>query len=229
VGEQRAVVWPRTVSEAVAEQERLRAVVETSVAGPAVVHTVAGLDAAYATDSNVAAAAVVVVDVASFGVVDWATAVVEVDFPYVPGLLAFRELPGLLAALDRLVRAPDMLVCDGHGLAHPRRFGLACHLGVVTGIPTFGVAKTAFRGTFDEPGNRRGDSSPLLDGEVELGRVLRTQTSTRAVFVSPGHLIDVAASCREALRLATRYRLPEPVRLADQLCRQTLRGVQRLV
>jgi deoxyribonuclease V len=216
--------WPRTVEEALKEQDRLRPMVDTNVPGPAVVQIVAGLDAAYTSASNVAVAAVVVLDAASFDIVDSATAIVEVDFPYVPGLLAFRELPGLLAALDRLQRPPDMLVCDGHGLAHPRHFGLACHLGVVTGIPTFGVAKTAFFGAFAEPGNRRGDWSPLTDDQVLLGNVLRTQTDTRPVFVSPGHLIDVATSSREALRLASRYRLPEPIRLADQLSRRALQA-----
>jgi deoxyribonuclease V len=115
-------------------------------------------------------------------------------------------------------------VCDGYGIAHPRRFGLASHLGVVTGIPSFGVGKTAFVGTYGEVGAERGSWTPLVDGEEILGRVLRTQNGVRPVFVSPGHLIDVEGSAEITLRLSPKYRLPETTRLADQASRAALKA-----
>ncbi|WP_432949284.1 endonuclease V [Kribbella sp. CA-253562] len=143
-------------------------------------------------------------------------------FPYVPGLFAFREVPGLLAALDRLQVTPELLVCDGQGLAHPRRFGLACHLGVVTGLPSIGVGKTAFVGDWDEPGPLRGNASDLvLDGDV-VGKVLRTQNKTKPVFVSVGHRVSLATAVDRVLELAPRYRLPETTRAADRACRDGL-------
>jgi deoxyribonuclease V len=147
-----------------------------------------------------------------------------VAFDYVPGLLAFRELPGLVRALEQLTVTPELIVCDGYGLAHPRRFGLACHLGVLTGLPTLGVGKTAFVGTFEEPGRTRGSWSDLrLDGEV-VGRVLRTQDGVKPVFVSVGNRIDLDTACANVLRLSPRYRLPETTRAADRLSRQALRA-----
>lgn len=215
--------WPRTVEDAEAEQERLRGQVDVSVPlGP--FRYVAGLDVAYAIDSSRVAGAVVVLDADTLAVEDMATAVMDVEFPYVSGLLAFREMPALISALARLTVEPDVLVCDGYGIAHPRRFGLACHLGVLAGKPAMGVAKTAFVGKAAEPGNQRGEAADLVyDGEV-VGAVLRTQLSTKPVFVSPGHLITVNDATRLALRLATKYRLPETTRLADQLSRRALAG-----
>jgi deoxyribonuclease V len=146
------------------------------------------------------------------------------SFPYVPGLFAFREVPGLLDALERLQVTPDLLVCDGQGLAHPRRFGLACHLGVVTGLPSIGVGKTAFVGDWDEPGPLRGSASDLvLDGDI-VGKVLRTQNKTKPVFVSVGHRISLATAVERVLELAPRYRLPETTRAADRACRDGLEG-----
>lgn len=159
---------------------------------------------------------------ASLAVVETQVVTGRAGFGYVPGLLAFRELPLLVTALERLDVVPDLIVCDGHGLAHPRRFGLACHVGLVTGVATVAVAKTPFVGTFDPPGPRRGDSSALrLDG-AEVGRVLRTQDGVRPVFVSVGHRIGLPEACAHVLHLATRYRQPETTRHADHTARQTL-------
>ena len=203
-------------------QERLRADVDVSVPGPTELRYVAGLDVAYAVGSDRVAGAVVVLDAGTLDMVESASVVMDVDFPYIPGLLAFRELPALFDALERLAVEPDVLVCDGYGLAHPRRFGLACHLGVVTGKPTFGVAKTAFVGEYGEPGPKRGDTADLTgDGEI-VGRVLRTQDDTKPVFVSAGPLISLDAAVALTLRLADKYRLPETTRLADQLSRRAL-------
>ena len=152
--------------------------------------------------------------------VDRSVVLGRTTFPYVPGLFAFREVPALLAALEQLKTTPDLLVCDGYGVAHPRRFGLACHLGVLTGIPSIGVAKTAFVGTHTAPGLERGDSADLvLDDEV-VGAVLRTQHNVKPVYVSVGHRINLTTAVAQTLHLAPRYRLPETTRAADHACRQ---------
>jgi deoxyribonuclease V len=166
-------------------------------------------------------AAVVVLDVSDFRIVDSVVVHGEARFPYVPGLFAFRELPALVEALRRLTVVPDMLVCDGQGIAHPRRFGLACHVGVLTGLPTVGVAKTPL-GHYELPGGRRGDTTQLVDGSDVVGSALRTQPDVKPVFVSVGHRIDLERACAETLRLAPRYRLPETTRAADHLCRHAL-------
>ncbi|BCJ74233.1 endonuclease V [Catellatospora sp. IY07-71] len=234
--------WPTGAAEALAQQEALRARVEPT-GPPVTARTAAGLDVSYEDDGDTgrAVAAVVVLDVATLEVVETAVASGPVTFPYVPGLLAFRELPVLTEALERLTVTPDVLVCDGYGVAHPRRFGLACHVGVLTGLPTFGVAKTAFvvrespapgaaaeqtiGGGHQEPGPRRGDWAPLTDGTETLGRVLRTQPGVKPVFVSVGHRIDLDTATALTLALAPRYRLPETTRQADQLSRRLLGGL----
>ena len=218
--------WPRTVDEALAVQDALRPRVDLVGPGPTAPGTVAGLDVAYAPAGDRLAAAVVVLDATSLTVLDSAVVLGEVAFDYVPGLFAFRELPSLLAALDRLTVRPDLLICDGHGLAHPRRLGLACHLGVVTGLPTLGVGKTPLVGRWDEPGARRGSWSPLSVGDEVVGRVLRTRDGVRPVFVSVGHRMCLANAAERVLALTPRYRLPETTRAADQVCRRalTLRG-----
>ncbi len=138
-------------------------------------------------------------------------------FPYVPGLLSFRELPALLAALRRVRTTPDVLLCDGQGLAHPRRFGLACHAGVWLGLPTIGCAKSRLCGEFDPPGPMRGTATPLRFHGENVGAVLRTRHGVQPLFVSPGHLCDMADAIRITLLACGRYRLPEPTRLAHQL------------
>ena len=211
-----------TGAERIQDELRSRVVIPAGrIAPPA---TVTGLDISYAAGSDRAVAAAVVVDVATLRVLETSLAAGEADVPYVPGLLAFREIPLLRQAIDGLSRAPEMLVCDGYGLAHPRRFGLACHLGVLLDRPAFGVAKTAFIGTHAVPGPWRGDTTPLLDGDEEIGRVVRTQDGVKPVFVSAGHRIGVADAAELAVRLSDRYRIPEPTRQADILSRRALRG-----
>ncbi|WP_412544337.1 endonuclease V [Longispora sp. K20-0274] len=192
--------------------------------GPTRARTVAGLDVAYADGSDRVAAAVVVLDAGNLLPVQQATATGVATFPYVPGLFAFRELPTLLDALGRLTVTPDVLVCDGQGLAHPERFGLACHVGLETGLPTIGVAKTLFIGEYEEPGPDRGDWSPLTDGGEVIGRVLRTRAGVKPVFVSVGHLFDLDSATELTLALTPKYRLPETTRAADQLSRLALRA-----
>lgn len=221
---------PATVEEARAFQDRLRALVDLTEPGPSQPRTVAGLDVAYAgpgdADDRLAAAAVVL-DARTLEVVDEAVVVGRAAFPYIPGLFAFREVPALLTVLDRLTTAPEVLVCDGHGLAHPRRFGLACHLGVLTDLPAVGVGKTPLVGRWAPPERRRGAWSALrAEGEV-VGRVLRTQTGVRPVFVSVGHRIGLARAAGLVLDLAPRHRLPETTRAADRLARATLAAAVR--
>ncbi|WP_037839075.1 endonuclease V [Streptomyces sp. NRRL S-1813] len=216
--------WPAGEDQARAVQDRLRPCVRLDEAGPepGFEGTVVGVDVAYDDARDVVAAAAVALDARTRAVVDEAIAVGQVSFPYVPGLLAFREIPTVLDALARLTRTPDLVVCDGYGLAHPRRFGLASHLGVLTGLPTIGVAKNPFTFRYEPPGPDRGATSPLLDGAEEVGRALRTQKGVKPVFVSVGHRIDLDRACAHTLRLAANYRLPETTRAADSLCRRAL-------
>ncbi|TDE39382.1 endonuclease V [Actinomadura sp. 6K520] len=220
--------WPSTPREAEAVQDRLRPMLELGEPGPARPRTVAGLDVAYAGGGGGAgtrlAAAVAVLDGTSLEVIEESVAVGTAAFPYVPGLFAFRELPTLLDALRGLRTVPELLVCDGFGVAHPRRFGLACHVGVLTGLPAIGVGKTAFVGAHEEPGRRRGDASPLLDGGEVVGRVLRTRDGVKPVYVSVGHRTDLDTACRNVLDLTPEYRLPETTRRADRLARDALAG-----
>ncbi|MFL4489984.1 endonuclease V [Streptomyces sp. VTCC 41912] len=222
--------WPTDEAGARAVQDRLRGHVRLDEPGPVpgFEGTAVGVDVAYDDEHDVVVAAAVALDARTLAVVDRATAVGPISFPYVPGLLAFREIPTVLDALDRLARTPDLVVCDGYGLAHPRRFGLASHLGVLTGLPTIGVAKTPFTFRYEAPGPERGATSPLwddraADGEPEeVGRALRTQRGVKPVFVSVGHRVDLDRACAHTLHLAAAYRLPETTRAADSLCRKAL-------
>jgi deoxyribonuclease V len=217
---------PCTVAEAEARQEVLRAQVVTVDDHPPLV-TAAGLDMAYDTGSDRAAAAVVVLEVATLARIDAAVALGRADFPYAPGLLAFREAPLLIEAYERLVGVPDVLVCDGHGIAHPRRIGLASHLGVLLDRPSVGVAKTPFLGAHGPLGDRRGATADIVDGGEVIGRALRTQDGVRPVFVSVGHRVGLDTACHLVLALAPRHRLPETTRQADSASRAALRRVVR--
>ncbi|POX49572.1 endonuclease V [Streptomyces sp. Ru72] len=215
--------WPATEEEARAVQDELRGRVILDEPGPPPgAGPVTGVDVAYDDERGVVAAAAVVLDAATHTPLAEATAVGEVSFPYVPGLLAFREIPTVLAALEALDREPGLVVCDGYGLAHPRRFGLASHLGVLTGLPTIGVAKNPFTFTYEDPGTERGSRSPLLAGTEEVGSALRTQAGVKPVFVSVGHRVGLGAACAHTLALAPAYRIPESTRRADRLCRRAL-------
>jgi deoxyribonuclease V len=186
--------------------------------------TVAGLDVSYEAGSDRGVAAAVLVDVADGRIVEEVLAEGTVTFPYVPGLLAFRELPLLLRALDRLTTAPDLLLCDGQGIAHPHRCGLASHLGVVTGLAAVGCAKNHLVGRYTEPGPHRGDRAALVADTTVLGHALRTQDGVRPVYVSPGHGIGPDQATDLVLALSPSYRLPDPLRRADHLSRQALTG-----
>lgn len=164
-----------------------------------------------------AAAAIVVVSLDSGDVIAAYRHVGPVAFPYVPGLLSFREIPALMPILDRLPALPDVFMCDGQGIAHPRRFGLASHLGVWLDIPAFGVAKKKLIGSYDEPAMERGGLAPLVDKDECIGGVVRTRTGVKPVFVSAGHRINLESAIELTLSLSTRFKLPAPARMAHRL------------
>ena len=178
--------------------------------------TIGGADVAYDEARGLAAGVVAVLDATSHKVIEIARAVVPLSFPYVPGLFSFRETPPLLAAWDQLDTKPDILICDGHGRVHPRRFGMACHLGVLLDTPTIGCAKRPLIGKFDPPGPNRGDYSLIVDGEEELGVTLRTQTEIKPVYVSTGHRVSLESAIRIVLSAAASYRQPDTTRVANE-------------
>jgi deoxyribonuclease V len=215
---------PTTVAEAEVIQRDLAARVRIPDGPVTGLRTVAGLDVSYAQDSDHVIAAAVVVELDTGRIVEEAVVPGTPTFPYTPGLLAFREAPILVRALDQLRTPVDLLLCDGQGLAHPRRCGVACHLGVLAGRPAIGCAKNHLVGEHREPGPRRGDREPLLDGTTVLGHALRTQDGVRPVFTSPGHLIGADQAADVVLALCSAYRLPDPLRRADHISRLALRA-----
>jgi len=175
---------------------------------------VAGADVSYARGDTRLWAVVVVLDARTLETVEQAGLSREASFPYVPGYLSFREAPAVLEAFARLRQIPDLLMVDGHGLAHPRGFGLACHLGVLLDVPTIGVAKSVLVGTAPDPGAARGSHSPMVHRGHVVGSVLRTRERVRPVYVSVGHRVSLATARRLALRFSRGFRLPEPTRRA---------------
>jgi deoxyribonuclease V len=212
----RAPVWPKTVAQARVVQERLRGRVIGRDRFGRIRH-VAGIDVGFENDGTIARAAIVVLSYPDLTPVAQATARRRVRFPYVPGYLSFREIPVALAALARARIKPDLLLCDGQGYAHPRRFGLACHLGVLTGIPSIGVAKSRLIGEHGALGPAKGAWTRLRDGEEVIGAVLRTRPLTRPLFISIGHRVSLASAIELVLRCTTCYRLPETTRAAHRL------------
>jgi deoxyribonuclease V len=205
-----------SVADAIALQERLRerVVCEDTVSAIA---TVAGIDIGIDRIRAQARAAVVVLRLPDLTRVEQVSIEHPVEFPYVPGLLGFREVPAALTALAQLAQLPDLLMCDGHGIAHPRRCGLACHLGLLAGIPAVGVAKSRLIGTHAPVGVERGAWQPLRDGDEVIGAVLRTRPGVKPVYVSPGHGISLNTAIDAVLRCTLGYRLPEPTRQAHRL------------
>ncbi len=208
--------WDVTPREAIAIQEALAGRIRRrgSVRDA---RLIAGADLAFAVGGTRCIAGVVVWDLRAQVVVEQRVAVQPVRFPYVPGLLSFREAPALLAAVQKLQCSPDVFIFDGQGWAHPRRFGLGCHLGLLIDRPSIGCAKSRLIGQYDEPGPERGARSPLMDRGQRVGTVLRTRTGVKCVYVSVGHRVSLPAAEQLVLACCTRYRLPEPTRLADRL------------
>jgi deoxyribonuclease V len=208
--------WKLTPRAAIALQHRLRSRV-VKLGGPRDVRHVAGADVGFERGGGLTRAAVAVLTFPALELVDHSVARLPTRFPYVPGLLSFREMPALLAALERLTVLPDLILCDGHGLAHPRRFGIASHLGVYCGIPTVGVAKSRLTGEHGQPPQRRGAWVPLRDGSETIGAVLRSKVNTSPIYVSIGHRLSLPAAVRLVMACTTRFRLPETTRWAHRL------------
>jgi deoxyribonuclease V len=219
--------WQLSTSEAIALQCELAALVQQSDKLAADVRYVAGVDVAYGMgDDTHVYAVVVVIDLRTMTTVEQATAVAEYQADYVPGLFAFRELPALCDALSRISQAPDLIICDGQGVAHPRRCGIASHLGLLFDVPTIGCGKTRLLGEYDESEAARGSWSPLTDGGEVIGSALRTQPNIKPLFISVGHRVSLPTARDWILRLASEYRQPEPIRRANQLaneCRESHR------
>ena len=213
--------WSLTPKEAVALQKHLAGkVIRKSGIDIEHVVTVAGVDTHFRQD--LAIAAVVVIRLSDLATVDHAIAVRKISFPYISGLLTFREGPAILAALEHLTAAPDLLIFDGQGIAHPRRCGLASHMGFLLDMPSIGCAKTRLTGRYEEPHIPKGSYSYLKDGDETIGAVVRTRSKVKPLFVSIGHRINMEDSIRIVLRCCHRYRLPETTRRADKLARGRL-------
>lgn len=206
--------WNLTPTQAVALQRELAGRVELHDALPEPVRLVAGVDVSSARFGSAVHAAVVIYDLAAAGVIEVATATADAAFPYIPGLLSFRELPVVLGACRRLQAIPEVVLVDGQGIAHPRRLGIASHLGLWLGLPTVGCAKSRLCGEHGEVGTQRGDCVPLWLEGVEVGRVVRTRDRVRPLYVSPGHLISIDRAVQVVLACGCGYRLPEPTRQA---------------
>ena len=188
------------------------------------VRLVAGCDVAFEKARDRAVGAVVVLRYPELEVVERIVVESPIAFPYVPGLLSFRETPLLVQAFERLERAPDLVMVDGHGYAHPRRFGIACHIGLLIGVPTIGVAKSRLVGDEGVVATERGSRADLVDAGEVIGGLLRTRDGVRPLYVSVGNEIALDAAERWVLRCARGYRLPEPTRLADRLAGEAKRG-----
>ncbi|MDF9392598.1 MULTISPECIES: deoxyribonuclease V [Methylococcus] len=209
--------WDLSPREAAGLQARLRPLVLAEDALPAEIRAVAGVDVGFEDRGRITRAAVAVLDFPSLRLIDQSIVRQPTCFPYIPGLLSFRELPALLEALERLNFLPELILVDGHGYAHPRRFGIACHLGVLTEIPTIGVGKTRLVGTHGELAEERGSWIPLIDSDEIVGAVVRTRRGVQPVYVSVGHRLSLSTAVDWVLRCAPRYRLPETTRQAHRL------------
>lgn len=212
--------WTLSIAEAKAVQDQLRhqVVIDDQLG---TVELVAGVDVGFDREQQLLRAGVALLKFPSLELQEEATASEPIRFPYVPGLLSFRELPVILKALTHLAHIPDLMLCDGQGIAHPRRLGIAAHLGVITGLPAIGVAKKRLIGAHDPVPNHRGAWVELVhQGEV-IGAVLRTRIGTKPLFISPGHRITLQTAVSYVMQCTIRYRLPETTRLAHRLASQS--------
>jgi deoxyribonuclease V len=209
--------WDGSISAARALQVELAQQVLVRDDFPDPLCTIAGFDVGFEDDGAVTRAAAVLLDAQTLAVIDQQVARVATPMPYIPGLLSFRELPALLLALALLPQRPDLAFVDGHGIAHPRRLGIAAHFGVAAGLPSIGVAKKILVGTAAALHEIRGAHTPLRDRGQQIGWLLRSKPRCNPLVVSPGHRVSMASAAQLAMRFNTHYRLPEPTRLADRL------------
>ena len=217
--------WNLTPRQAARLQERLRERAELEDRlGP--VRTVAGADLAFDPATQIAFAGVIVYRFPEMIEVERTMARGRLRFPYVPGLLSFREIPMLLAAFARLQSEPDVILVDGHGLAHPRRFGIACHLGVILDRPTIGCAKSRLVGEHREPPARAGSTAPLYWEGLKVGEVLRTREGVKPIYVTQGHRVSLPTALEIVRQCLDGYRIPKPTREADHYVRELRRLFQ---
>ena len=208
--------WNLSYSQAIALQKQLGEKVQL-VELKNHPKTIAGIDCALSRDKKRIIACVVLLKLPGFEPIEMENATQKLTFPYIPGLLSFRESPACIAAVEKLKNEPDAFIIDGQGIAHPRRFGLACHLGLFFDKPTVGCAKSRLTGSFEDPAPEKGSYSPLKDGEETIGAVVRTRTNVEPVFVSVGNKCSLKDAIEITLNCTIKYRIPEPARLAHQL------------
>ncbi|HOU12021.1 MAG TPA: deoxyribonuclease V [Anaerolineae bacterium] len=206
--------WNLDPPAAIALQRELADKVIREIAFGAI-NTVAGVDASYR--EGLTWAAIVVFNFPGMDILDYVTVERPVDYPYVPGLLSFREAPAVLDGLEKLATVPDLLIFDGHGIAHPRRLGIASHVGLLLDIPSIGCAKKRLVGQYDEPGRERGSFTYVREGKEIIGAAVRTRSGVQPVFVSIGHRVSLDAAIDIVLVCGRGYRLPEPTRWADRI------------
>jgi deoxyribonuclease V len=207
---------PESAKEALHIQNEMRGLV-TLTDNFSPIKTIAGIDVGYDINNNISKCALVLMNINDLKVI---TSIVDFDstpFPYIPGLLSFREAPVILKALAQLEEKPDILFIDGQGIAHPRRLGIASHIGVLTEMPTIGIAKSVLCGRYKEPGPEKGNVEPLLDKGEKIATAYRSRDNVKPVFISPGHKVSHESAVAIVAKCFTRYRLPEPTRLADKL------------
>lgn len=215
--------WTLAPREAVELQKNLRAQVEIRPL-TSEIKIIAGADISFNKFEETIYAAIVVIDLATMQTIEEAGVVSSTKFPYVPGLLSFREAPAVLEAWAKLKIEPDAVMFDGQGIAHPRRIGIASHVGLMLNRPTIGCAKSVLVGRYEEPSSERGAWTPLVDKGETIGAALRTKTKVQPVYVSPGHLIDLSAAVDLTLKSDGGYRQPEPTRRAHLLVNRLRKG-----
>lgn len=213
-----------TVPEAAALQTSLREKLVLQKPEGFGISTVAGADISFNKFETTVYAGIIVLQFPSLLPIAYSLVQTDVTFPYVPGYLAFREVPALLLAWEGLPQKPDVLIADGHGIAHPRRVGIATHFGVLTGQTTIGCAKKKLWGKYEQPQDVRGVHTPLMDKGEIIGTVLRTRPNVKPVFISPGHQVSVQDSLEIVLQCLGKYRIPEPTRKAHELVNQFRKG-----
>lgn len=210
------IIWPTNAKEAIMIQQELRNKVQITDEFNTI-ECIAGIDCSYDIKSNLSFAIIVIMKLNELAPLEIVRAELPTSFPYVPGLLSFREIPVILDAFKQLKMHPDLLMVDGQGIAHPRRLGIAAHLGVLLDIPSIGVAKSKLTGQYQEPKLLKGSRSELTDKGTKIGTVLRTKDKVKPLFISPGHRIGHESAVDLVLRCLTKYRLPEPTRIADKI------------
>jgi deoxyribonuclease V len=209
--------WNLSPSEAVQLQKQLAYEVVAEDRFDAPVKTVAGIDLGYDAKNETCRAVCVVLSFPQLELIESSETILPIQFPYIPGLLSFRETPAAIKVLEKLTLTPDVILCDGQGLAHPRRFGIACHIGLLADVPTIGVAKSLLVGKPENLGEKRGSIAPLIHRNEQVGVALRTKNKVQPVYVSVGHRISLETATDLVLQCAPKYRLPETTRLADQM------------